>query len=78
MVQVSKIVVDLGTPDFNQVFQDSGQIIIDFSSMHINEVYAIQSVVSAEIKLREHILATQVKDANTDIKKMKLKVQESK
>ena len=50
MVQVSKTVVDLRTPEFNQVFQDSGQTIIDFSSMHINEVYAVHSTVKIEIK----------------------------
>ena len=46
--------------------------------MDITEVYAIQSVVNAEIKLHERTLAKQVKDANKNIQKMKLAIQETK
>ena len=46
-------------------FQDNGQIIIDFSSMHINEMYAVQSVVNAEIKLCEHNLAMKVTEGQS-------------
>ena len=46
-VRVSKIVVIFGTPESNHVFQDNDQIIIDFSSMHMNEVYAVPSVINA-------------------------------
>ena len=77
MVQVSKNVVDLVTPDFNDDFQDNGQIIIYFSSMHINELYAVQSVVNTEIKLRECNLEKKVKATHKDIKKMKLEIQET-
>ena len=45
--------------------------------MHMNEVYAVQSVVNIEIKLCERNLATKVKDALKDIKKMKLEIQET-
>ena len=76
-VEVSKGVVNLGTLEFNDVFRDSGNIIIDFSSMHINEVYAIHSDFNAKIKLCERTLAMKVKDAHKDIKKMKLEVQET-
>ena len=40
-VEVSKVVVDLGTPEFNDVLKDKVHIIIDFSSKHINEVYVV-------------------------------------
>ena len=40
-VEVSKAIVDLGTLEFNDVFKDNGKIIIDLSSMHINEVYPV-------------------------------------
>ena len=46
-IQVSKTVVIFGTPESNNVFQDNDQIIIDFSSMHMNEVYVVESVVNA-------------------------------
>ena len=46
-IQVSKTVVIFGTPESNHVFQDNDQIIIDFSSMHMNEVYAVPSVINA-------------------------------
>ena len=76
-VEVSKGVFDLGTPKFNDVFRDNGQIIIDFAGMNINEVYVVHTVVNAEIKLHDPTLATKVKVAHKDIKKMKLEVQET-
>ena len=47
MLQVPKTVVKCGTLESNLDFQDANQLIIDFSSMHMNEVYAIHNVVNA-------------------------------
>ena len=58
--QVSGGVLDLGTLEFNDVIRDIDQITIYFSSMDITEVYTIQSVVAAEIKVHKHALAKQV------------------
>ena len=76
MVQVLKDVVKRGTPESNIDFQDTNQLIIDFSSMHMNEVYAVQNVVNTEIKLRERHLATQVKAAHQDLRRLKSEIQE--
>ena len=51
-VEVSRGVIDLGTPEFNDVVRDINQITIDFLSMEIAELCAIQNVVAAEIKMR--------------------------
>ena len=50
MVQVSKSVVNFGTSESNHIVQDNDHIIIDFSSMHINEVYVVHSAANAKIK----------------------------
>ena len=69
--------LDLGTPEFNDVGKDIKEITIDFLLMDMIEVYAIQSVVAAEIKVRECAMAKQMKDANKNIMKMKLLVEEN-
>ena len=47
-MQVSKVIVKCGTSESNLDFQDIDQLIIDFSSMHMNEVYAVQNIVNAK------------------------------
>ena len=76
-VKVSGKVIDLGNLELNDVAREITQINIDFSSMKITKVYAIHSVVIVEIKLRKRTLAKQVKDANKNIKQMKLVVHET-
>ena len=51
--QLSKVVVKYGTSKCNLDFQDTDQLIIDFSSMHMNKVYAVQNVVNAKIRLQK-------------------------
>ena len=51
MLQVPKNVVKCGTYESNLYFQDANQLIIDFSSMHMNEVYAVQNVVNTKMRL---------------------------
>ena len=51
MLQVPKNVVKCGTYESNPYFQDANQLIIDFSSMHMNEVYAVQNFVNTKIRL---------------------------
>ena len=45
--------------------------------MHINEVYAVQNAINAEIKLRECNLKTKATVAHRDIKKIRLEIQET-
>ena len=52
MVQVSKTIVKFGILESNLGFQDTNHLIIYFSSMHMNEVYAIQNIVNDERRLR--------------------------
>ena len=61
----------------NHMVQDNDQLIIVFSSMQINEVYIVQTVVNTEIKLRKHNLEMKVKTANKDNTKLKLEIQET-
>ena len=58
MLQVPKTVVKCGTLESNLDFQDANQLIIDFSSMHMNEVYAIQDVVNTKMRLQDRHLDT--------------------
>ena len=73
--QVSKTVVRLGNLESNHMVQDNYQLIIYFSSMQINEVYIVQTVVNTEIKIRKCNLEMKVKTANKDNKKLKLEIQ---
>ena len=50
-MQVSRGVLDIGTPDFNDVTKSIGQITIDFSLMEMVEVYGMQSISFAEIEV---------------------------
>ena len=76
MVQVPKAVVKCGTPESNLDFQDTNQLIIDFSSMHMSEVYAIQNVVNAKIRLQECHLTTYLKVTHQDLRILKSEIQE--
>ena len=42
----------------------------------MNEVYAVQNVVNAEIRLRKHHLYAKVNAAHQDIRKLKNEIQE--
>ena len=70
-VQVPKAAIKCGIPESNLDFQDTNQLIIDFSSMHMNDLYAVQNAVNTEIRLWEHHLATQVKVAHQDLMRLK-------
>ena len=58
MLQVHKTIVKCGTLESNLDFQDANQLIIDFSSMHMNEVYAIEDVVNTKMRLQDSHLDT--------------------
>ena len=76
MVQVPKAAVKCGTPKSNLDFQVTNYLIIDFSSMHRNEVYAFENVVNAEIRLRESHLNTKVKARHEYLRKLKSEIQD--
>ena len=44
----------------------------------MDEVYAVQNVVNTEIRLWERHLATQVKDAHQDLRRLKSEIREVK
>ena len=58
-----KKIVKFGTPYPNLVYQHTDQLILDFSSMQMKKVYAVQSAINAAIKLCEHHMVTKVKAA---------------
>ena len=47
-VEVSRGVIDLENPEFNDVSQEINQITIDFYSMKINELYIIHNFVTTK------------------------------
>ena len=68
-------VLYLGTPEFNDVANNIGQITIDFSLMQIDELYALHNVAIIEMKVRMGTLIKQAKFTNKIVNKMKLEVQ---
>ena len=69
--QVSGYILDLVTPEFNDVSIGIGKITIYFPQMHINEIYALQNVIVVEMKIRECALVKQDKVVNKSVNKMK-------
>ena len=76
-VEVLRGFINLGTLEFIDFARDLDQITIYLSVIKMTEVYTIQIVLVFKIKVWEHTLAKQAKDANKRIKKMKLVRQEN-
>ena len=74
--QVVGEVLDPGTPKLNAIAKKLGHVTIDFLQMSLYEVYAIQNVADAEIKLREGALIKEEKVANKTVNKMKKTIKE--
>ena len=75
-MQVLGGVLNIGTPKFQDVSKNIGQITLYFSLMEMVEVYAMQSAAVVEIKVREGALVKKVKAANKSVKNMKIVVQD--
>ena len=58
-IEVQLWAMEIGVPEYDDVFQEFGTLSLDFSKITLSEVYGIQHATATEIRIHENTLAYQ-------------------